>query len=517
MKKQLFSLVFVCILLFIALPVGATDIAPSVTLSAAKNTYGNDVQRVIMTLDNNTSHIITMDPNFQLQTLSDGRWNSMKNDKGKLSSPLNAAGVQFPIKPGQSTAIGAYIGDFCLIDGKKADIFTPGSYRIVLQDSQKKNYYAPFQIVRGRIFSDPARYSMVTERSVYDANIDVINLQITNGTNQESGYGAGAVLERKNGESWEVVPYRKGLAVAVEDSFALLPAKSTCREIFSTSPYPLPFQAGEYRIVKDIGTDDTICAEFSILPPDACLKLAEPSSASVTLSASGNVVFTVGPSESSGYVKELWHELLAFQKGTKPVSPSLHAKIDFTGKRTLLGTSRQSVSLYASEGQTWAKLQNKWYYTPDSGLITRLENKGRELGAFLPSTGDALIQSLNALPPLKNVRFTAHKFSSPFPLSGWQSDRAVSGVTLSVFQFPSAADVNKQMSYLYEDGYMLGIESLSGSGSSQAVSFEKKRFDWSLPPHYFKAGSRLVLYNGSDKAILAALTGLLGPQAEPVS
>lgn len=516
MKKWLISLIFICILFLTALPAGALDVSVPITLTAAKAAYGSDVQRVRVTLTNHMSQAITLEPNFQLQMLT-GEWINLTDDEGRLSAPLDAAGVQFPTQPGQSTEIGAYIGDYRLKDGKPADAFTPGSYRLVLQDSKKISYYAPFQIVSGRVFSDSARYSMVTERSVYDANIDMINLEITNSTNEESGFGEGAVLERQNGKSWDIVPYRQGLAVTIEDSFALLPAKSSRTEVFSTSPYQLPFQAGQYRLVKDIGADDTICAEFHILPPDACLKLAEPSSASITLLSDGNAAFTVGPSESPGYVKELWHELSAFQKAAKPSSPSLLAKIDLMGNRTFLGTSRQSLSIYAFDGQTWAKMGQTWYYTPDSGLITRLENKGRELGAFLPSTGDALIQSLNALPPLKNVRFTAHKFSSPFPLSGWQSDRAVSGVTLSVFQFPSAADVNRQMSYLYEEGYTLGMESNVGSGASQAVSFEKKRFDWSQPPHYFKAGSRLVLYNGSDEAILAALTGLLGPQVKPVS
>lgn len=515
MKKRLISVIFICILFLTALPAGALDVSVPITLTAAKDAYGSDVQRVRVTLTNHMSQAITLDPNFQLQMLT-GEWITLTDDKGRLSSPLDAAGVQFPTQPGQSTDIGAYIGDYRLKDGEPADAFPPGSYRLVIQDSKKTSYYAPFQIASGRVFSDPARYSMVTERSVYDANIDRINLEITNGTNEESGFGDGAVLERQNGKGWDVVPYRQGLAVTIEDSFALLPAKSSRTEVFSTSPYQLPFQAGNYRVVKDIGADDTICAEFYIVPPEACLKLAQPSSASVTL-ANGNAAFTVGPSESPGYVKDLWHEFSAFQEAAKPSSPSLLAKIDFIGKRTLLGTSKQSLSIYAFDGQTWAKMGQKWYYTPDSGLITRLENKGRELGAFLPSTGDALIQSLNALPPLKNVRFTAHKFSSPFPLSGWQSDRTVSGVTLSVFQFPSAADVNRQMSYLYDEGYTLGMESSVGSGSSQAVSFEKKRFDWSQPPHYFKAGSRLVLYNGIDEEILTALTGLLGPQVEPVS
>lgn len=44
-------------------------------------------------------------------------------------------------------------------------------------------------------------------------------------------------------------------------------------------------------------------------------------------------------------------------------------------------------------------------------------------------------------------------------------------------------------------------------GSGMAISFV-----WAAPPHFFQEGRVLVLYAGTDQTVLAALTGLLGPQ-----
>lgn len=383
--------------------------------------------------------------------------------------------------------------------------------------------------------SNPA-YMVHTERPAYDANIDSIDLIVINNMDEESAFGMQYTLERLDGENWEEAARLRDYAIPVFkdgnwilelhthetldysdlEIAAILPAGEGTSQTISMEPYQKPLVAGRYRISKKLDGEQYY-AEFSILSPNSCIKLPEPESATVTLKNNGaKAVFTVGPEESPKYLNELWHELLAFQKGSKPEGLSSPiATVTLNRKKKLFTSSSDSIDLYANEEQTWAKMDERWYFLDDPHLPDRLEAKGRQLGAYLPATGDELISVLNALEPLKNVQFIEQQLSKPFSLPGWQSEQGSSGIALSIFQFPSAEAVNRQMNYLYDNGYSLGIESSVGSGSSQAVSFSRQRFDWEKPPHYFKAGARLVLYNGSDTKILAALEGLLGPEVEP--
>lgn len=353
--------------------------------------------------------------------------------------------------------------------------------------------------------AEAAQMVMKTERADYDVNIDSIELEIYNATGGEVSYGLDFSLQRTIGDQTvDVEPKRP---VVVPELAAVLANGATGRETVRMDGYT-PLEPGEYRLIKRIHGYE-IPAGFTILDPKQCLNVKEPRSIAVTLQMNEKTgAFTVGPNESPAYVTRLWHELLTFKKGKMPeggAKPFAAMTLD----------GQTSLEFYQINGRIWAETGGEWFYTADSLFAARLEGMGEALGAFLPASGEELIKALNTLPSLEKVRFSAHDFERPFALAGWRSDRETSGVTLSIFQFPSAEAVNQQMGYLYDDGYTLGIGTRAGSGSSQAVSFGRQRFDWSDPPHYFKAGSRVVLYNGGDEKVLAALSWLLGPEVEP--
>lgn len=344
------------------------------------------------------------------------------------------------------------------------------------------------------------QYFMNTERSVYDPNIDSIEVTIRNASDKEAGYDLYFTLNSLKGT---VAPSQP---VSVPDLAGILPPGGEAREVIRLDAYDRPFEPGYYYITKSV-EGEKLSAGFMIRGEN-CLDVEKPESMDITIQKDGRRgAYTVKSYGTPGDLSKLWHQLLIFQKGTKPVlSGDPIATIRLNGAQTV------ALDFYRAGKKLWTEKAGKWYYSEFPGITENLTAYAIQSGAFLPATGEELIKELNALPPLKNVRFTAHDFTRPFQLSGWQSDRKASGVTLSVFQFPNADAVNRQMRYLYDDGYTLGIESAEGNGASQSASFSRKRFDWSQPPHYFKAGSRLVLYNGGDQAILSALVSLLGPE-----
>ncbi|MGE5251393.1 MAG: hypothetical protein ACM3QS_14410 [Bacteroidota bacterium] len=67
---------------------------------------------------------------------------------------------------------------------------------------------------------------------------------------------------------------------------------------------------------------------------------------------------------------------------------------------------------------------------------------------------------------------------------------------LQVFEYPSAAEMEKEAAQVAPDG---------GSVGSSMIN-------WVEPPHFFKTGRIIILYLGSDPAVLEALQKVLGPQ-----
>lgn len=346
-------------------------------------------------------------------------------------------------------------------------------------------------------------YFMETEHSVYHPNVEFVEVTIRNCTGQETSYDLYFTLTGPEGTVQPAQP------VSVPDLAALLPPEGEMKETIPLKEYSRPFPPGNYYITKSIGGEQ-VTAGF-VIRGENCLEVEKPDSMDITLQKDGKTgAYTVKPHGTPGDLLKLWHQLLMFQKGSKPDFPGdAFASIRLNGKQDA------TLTLYRTEKAVWIEKEGGWYFTPFLTFAQQLELYAVKAGAFLPDTGEGLVKALNALPPFQNVRFTAHDFTTPFQLSGWQSDRKVSGVTLSIFQFPSADDVRRQMNYVYDDGYTLGLESWEGSGASQSVSFGRRRFSWAQPPHFYTAGSRLVLYNGSDQAALDALEAFLGPEVTP--
>lgn len=351
-----------------------------------------------------------------------------------------------------------------------------------------------------------ARFEIKTERPYYDANIDRISTVITNRTAVEAGYGMHWQLQFNENGTWKAVPIHQNLFFP--DIAAILPPNSSNSEGYMlTHAYALPLKAGGYRIVISV-SGDRIAAPFQILSPESCLQIDEPESIRFTLSTPEHSgTFLVSPQEYPEYVTAFWHELIAFPKASEPLGPYGEPAANI--RLFYKNNAYKDVALYSTDDGVYARLDGAWYKSGASDILTRLVKKGEEAGSGKPQSGEALVQALNQLEPLKKVKFAAHQFSTPFAFPGWQSNRTSSGVTISIFQFPSAQRLNHQMHYLYDNGYTIGVESVLDG----MASFETKNFSaWTEPPHYFKAGSRLVLYNGSDDAILSALTALLGEE-----
>lgn len=353
----------------------------------------------------------------------------------------------------------------------------------------------------------PDEYEMKTERPAYDGNVGTIRYFITNKTAEESAFGMGYGLERKNGETWEAVPPKPGANLKVPDVANIMFPGQTVTGYANLDWVYAPLETGRYRITQSLGKNDTYCAEFIVPFPYDCLRLDEPVAAALTLNLDGKKGwFQVGEKESPQLVPELWHELLVFQEGDKPTglaqSPAVQIRLTMKSAETV------ELDLYPQRNKVWALVEEKWYFVTDPAFLDRLNQMGTQLGAYLPATAGELLQALEKLEPLQDVPLTASRFADPFPYKGWRSDKAASGVELSVIQFPSAGELNEQMMGLSEDGYSIRAERRENG----AIHYGPQELPWDAPPHFFKSGSRLVLYNGSEKKVIDALAGLLGPQ-----
>jgi hypothetical protein len=72
----------------------------------------------------------------------------------------------------------------------------------------------------------------------------------------------------------------------------------------------------------------------------------------------------------------------------------------------------------------------------------------------------------------------------------------VNGAELQVFEYESAEAMVKEASEVAPDGGSIGTSMV----------------DWIDTPHFYKAGRIIVLYVGSDQAMLHLLNKVLGPQ-----
>lgn len=73
--------------------------------------------------------------------------------------------------------------------------------------------------------------------------------------------------------------------------------------------------------------------------------------------------------------------------------------------------------------------------------------------------------------------------------------------TLEVHEFPDATQATRTLARISPNGRVIRQE----DGSRMAV-------EWLGSPHVYQAGRLLVIYVGSDEAVLAALETIMGPQ-----
>ena len=83
---------------------------------------------------------------------------------------------------------------------------------------------------------------------------------------------------------------------------------------------------------------------------------------------------------------------------------------------------------------------------------------------------------------------------------------AVDGEQLQVYEYASMADANQQAARISPDGTAFTVVSSSGMpvGATQV--------DWVRPPHLYKAGRVIVIYIGTNNAVMHLLEGILGKQ-----
>ena len=83
---------------------------------------------------------------------------------------------------------------------------------------------------------------------------------------------------------------------------------------------------------------------------------------------------------------------------------------------------------------------------------------------------------------------------------------AVQGEQLQVYEYASVADANKQAVRISPDGTAFTTVSSSG------VPVGATQVDWVRPPHLYKAGRVIVIYIGTNNAVMHLLEGILGKQ-----
>ena len=77
----------------------------------------------------------------------------------------------------------------------------------------------------------------------------------------------------------------------------------------------------------------------------------------------------------------------------------------------------------------------------------------------------------------------------------------IDGARVSTYEYPSEGALDRWRSGISEDGYSVPTR---GGGVAMV--------EWVDPPHFYTAGTLLVLYIGDDRAILDGLGSLLGDQ-----
>ncbi len=82
----------------------------------------------------------------------------------------------------------------------------------------------------------------------------------------------------------------------------------------------------------------------------------------------------------------------------------------------------------------------------------------------------------------------------------------IHGEQVEVYEYATADDADKQASTISSDGSTFTTKSLFGLNTSATT------VDWVKPPHFYKQGRLIVLYVGTNNAIMQLLSHVLSKQ-----
>lgn len=498
----------------IAMQTSTKNASAEAKLKSQAPKYKNDTLRVYLDFVNNTKNSIQLASEFRLEYSKNGKWEKvpvadLKDSYGKL----DATAFQFPVKPGETNEFGVYIGGYIPRDkaSKEDNNLTQlpvGKYRVVIKDDKGKEYTAEFQLVAEDVFIDPSTYEIKMERPIYDGNVEKIKFTFYNHTNEDLVYGTYFSIEKFENGKWEECPVRESSQKYFPSIGTVLFANSANFGLEFTDRYEKPFSPGKYRYVKDLGLEK-VGAEFEITDINKAMTLPEADKVELTYdngTKTGKIAYT---EKEKDYCSSVVHELLAFQENKKARSVSNGVETIQVVVKDKKGKS-VTVELFAESESTSAMVGNTLYAIPDPNVIPRIRADMEKLGAFVPSTGETIIQALKEKDVFKDVKFKKHNFTTPFKRSGWLANRDVSNVNLSIFEYDSPVQVDYQSSYIYNNGYAIRVENFEEGGSGS----ELKEYNWEQPPHYFKAGKCLVMYCGTDEKALTALKDIFGDEVD---
>ena len=77
----------------------------------------------------------------------------------------------------------------------------------------------------------------------------------------------------------------------------------------------------------------------------------------------------------------------------------------------------------------------------------------------------------------------------------------IDGVSVSTYEYPTSKALDEARSSISRDGY--SVQTSTAEGSTVV--------EWVATPHFYSAGTLLVLYVGDEQRTLDALQRLLGP------
>lgn len=486
--------------------------------------YKNNTTSIYLEFTNNSNNTIQLAGQFRFERMENGKWSKVPVMDGTgVDGYLDYASYELPIKSGEVTGISADIRGYIprgerklvvdsaknmLDDDENLTQLPVGKYRIIVQDTDKKEYTAEFELVAEDVFIDPSTYEIKMERPIYDGNVEKIKFTFYNHTNEDLVYGTYFSIEKFENGKWEECPVRESSQKYFPSIGTVLFANSANFGIEFTDRYKKPFSPGKYRYVKDLGLEK-VGAEFEITDINQAMTLPDADKVELTYkngNKSGTITYT---EKEKDYRSSVVHELLAFQENKKARSVSNGVETIQVVVKDKQGKS-VTVELFAESESTSAMVGNTLYAIPDPNVIPRIRADMEKLGAFVPSTGETIIQALKEKDVFKDVKFKKHNFTTPFKRSGWLANRDVSNVNLSIFEYDSPVQVDYQSSYIYNNGYAIRVENFEEGGSGS----ELKEYNWEQPPHYFKAGKCLVMYCGTDEKALTALKNIFGDEVD---